>query len=53
MYTEESLMGHIGRIASRAHANTMERTTLNRYRALIELCWDMPDDEARHRARTK
>ena len=30
-------MGQVSRIASRTHANTMERTTLHRYRALMDL----------------
>ena len=50
VYTEESLMGHVGRIASRSHALTMERTTMHRYRALLELCSGMPDHETRGRA---
>lgn len=29
-------MGEIGNIASRTHANTMEWSTLNRYRALLD-----------------
>jgi hypothetical protein len=36
-YPDESLMGQVSRIASRTHANTMERTTLHRYRALMDL----------------
>ena len=35
-YSDESLMGEIGQIASRTHANTLEVTTLNRYRALLD-----------------
>lgn len=30
-------MGQIGRIASRCHANTLEKTCLHRYRSLLDL----------------
>ena len=43
-------MGHIGRIASKTHALTMERTTMHRYRALLELCSEMPEQRARRRS---
>ena len=38
LYMEEDFMKEIGRIASRAHANTMDRVTLLRYRCLLEMC---------------
>ncbi|CAE7360777.1 unnamed protein product, partial [Symbiodinium pilosum] len=47
VYTDESLMGHLGRIASRTHALSMERATMHRYRALLELCWDVKDETRR------
>ncbi|CAK9011868.1 Uncharacterized protein SCF082_LOCUS11278 [Durusdinium trenchii] len=36
-YQDEDLMQQVGRIASRAHPNTLEFVTLSRYRALLEL----------------
>ena len=36
-YPDESLMGQLGKIASRCHANTMERTCLHRYRVMLDL----------------
>lgn len=41
-YSDESLMGEIGAIASRTHASTMEWSTMNRYRALLD-CFLGPD----------
>ncbi|CAK9104388.1 unnamed protein product [Durusdinium trenchii] len=36
-YQDEDLMKEVGRIASRTHVNTLEKTTLSRYRAYLQL----------------
>lgn len=50
-YPDESLMGELGRIASKTHALTMERVTMHRYRCLLDffLGSDMKVSESRLR----
>ena len=44
-YQDEDLMKQIGSIASRTHPLTMEKVTLGRYRALLQLFTFAPDLE--------
>ena len=42
-YQDEDLMKQVGKIASRTHPSTLEKVTLQRYRALIQLFTHAPD----------